>query len=215
MKSILIKLLIGAVVVGAGYYALSQPSEISGSALTTDTKMDSGALTTEADLMKKFESGGNFKCVASIDSKDLQTTNTTLYASGKNIRVEGSVMPQKSPEVKFNMIVIDDMQYMWGDSMPQGMKMKYDKNEFLNQAKNAPQDLTMKDLYTKNEGGMKSEIKYNCTPWSADATYFVPPSNVTFTDMSALMNMGASGKEMTAEDIKKMEEMMKNMGGAQ
>ncbi|MFA5986132.1 MAG: hypothetical protein WC819_02160 [Parcubacteria group bacterium] len=85
--------------------------------------------------------------------------------------------------------------YMWTSTSLQGTKMKMEKEDLAKAAGNIQKENTG-DI--KGDGAMDMNAKYNydCEKWNADATLFVPPTNVTFTDLSAMMEqMSAPVKE--------------------
>ena len=76
------------------------------------------------------------------------------------------------------MIFVEKTNYIWGDSMPQGIRMTVpDSQDSVN---SIPQEAQMFD--------MNKEMNYSCSPWSVDDSYFKVPNNIKFMDISQMMN---------------------------
>jgi hypothetical protein len=94
--------------------------------------------------------------------------------------------------------------YMWTSTSLQGTKMKMKKEDLVKAAGNIQKE----NVGDANGGGamdMNAKYNYDCEKWNADATLFVPPANVTFTDLSVMMDQlkapaksgaGAGGVDM-------------------
>lgn len=128
---------------------------------------------TLADIMAR---GGDWKCTWSI-ATDGSSGNGTVYVSGNKF---ASTIITSSGEGSVTAQAISDGEYMytWGDAMPTGVKMKLDGTQ-------VPDVSSTGDV--SGVGQLAGEYAYDCDPWSANMTMFTPPSNITFTDFSAMM----------------------------
>lgn len=128
---------------------------------------------TLADLMAR---GGDWKCTWSLVT-DESTGSGTVYVSGNKF---ASTITTSTGEGNMTAQAISDGQFMytWGDAMPTGVKMKLDGTQ-------VPDVSSTGDVSGVEQ--LAGEYAYDCDPWSADASMFMPPANITFTDFSAMM----------------------------
>lgn len=124
--------------------------------------------------------GVSQKCTYTITEQGM-TSSATIYLSGETMRVDSQTTTSGKTE-SARMLIANKIMYIWGDGMPQGIKMPIpDANTPTSQ--NTQGNVQMIDL--------DKEMNYSCSPWSADASYFTPPANVKFMDMSQMMNQVA------------------------
>jgi hypothetical protein len=83
-------------------------------------------------------------------------------------------------EMTVNGISDGEYVYTWGSAMPGGVKMKLEESQMGD-----PEIPGVADASGANQLGDK--YTYNCDRWNATASTFVPPSNITFTDLSKMM----------------------------
>ena len=143
-------------------------------------KTDDMSLT--GNLLDLINKGSDLQCTFSGETDGTKTSGTT-YISGKKVRgdykieVEGKVMES-------NLISDNEYMYTWSSEMAQGMKMKIDEFE------KSDDDNTSKDDQAKQEKNMEAfqdDYDYNCTKWNVDDSKFNVPTNIEFTDYSAMM----------------------------
>ena len=114
-----------------------------------------------ADFVRQ---GGSYKCDISQSSAD--TTNSgTVYVSGGMVKGEYSTSTAGRVVTTY-FLVRDGFSYAWFSTDPtQGFKMKV-------------------DVTGPGADEWSSQIgDYNCVAWSADASVFAIPANVTFQEI--------------------------------
>lgn len=118
-----------------------------------------------------------FKTIA-----DKTTSEGTLYIAGGKIRGDFKTTVDGKEELT-SMIRVGDTNYIWGSTLPTGIKMtisldKISSNEKANQYFNPTQ-----------------KSNYNCAPWNVDLSVFTPPANIKFTDMTNLLMPKETGTQ--------------------
>lgn len=108
----------------------------------------------------------------------------TVYVVGDNMRGDFVIKQPNGTELKSHIIRYDNVTYSWSDDQKQGMKMMMSdtdvetmKNNMEGMMKDNPQQF---DVDSQN-------MDYACKPWLPNSTSFNPPSDITFTDLSAQM----------------------------
>ncbi len=124
---------------------------------------------------------------------DVSSTNEksdstgTVYVSGGVMRTDFTSTAKEGPlagkRMLAHMIIDADMSYMWGEGeMKFGIKIpRTDVLDVVPQAGNTPANQAAVDINEKSD--------YTCAPWKPDATQFIPPTSITFNDVSAMMKM--------------------------
>lgn len=158
----------------------SQPAQaIQGEA---QTQASSGSI---ASLVAR---GGSWKCSVTHTS-DKDSTSGTVYVSGSKVRGDFESTVASAGAVQSHMISDGVDVYVWSNQMPSGMKMKA---------------VASSDGGTQTTGGQSDyynqNYDYNCEPWTVDQSQFTLPSDITFNDMSAMLQgmQGAAGAEAGA-----------------
>lgn len=135
--------------------------------------MDSGKNT----LMGLMSMGKNLQCNFDYVTEGKAGTKGTIYVSGKKVygEFESEVDGQKTT---MRMIQDGDYSYIWGSAMPEGMKMKI----VVPEGKADTSAPANNQYFDPNQ-----QMDFDCSPWGGDPSKFVIPSDVTFRDMSAMM----------------------------
>lgn len=199
------------VVIGAGAF-LFMRSDSDGPSFTSSDLKSSGSVSTNAARNNDGVSNANTNTQASEESDDSDSTFDTitdLLASGSSMKCEFAVADQNgaqewdmyvdgkkfrgdyavdtTDDSEWNGHTLRDDEYMynWGTSNGQtyGTKIKL----------SALEDLTTSTGTAANTNTNSSvpELDYDesvdmdCDRWNADASQFVPPSDVTFMDLTA------------------------------
>ncbi len=137
---------------------------------------ESKKIEQAAKLSSIISSGGNALC--NISSKDDPKSSTTMYISGKKMKIVGT----DTPDGKKGYILNDgEYTYIWAEGEKEGFKTK-----------NTPTPATTdsdKDeaaMYTSEDyaGSYEDESKYtvSCDIGKAADSEFTPPSTVKFSD---------------------------------
>jgi hypothetical protein len=165
-----------AIIAGVGFYTNksgtpSGASPIGGSQSPTSMK----------ELLAK---GGSQKCTFSNNIDGLESSGVVYMASGR-MRTDFVAKMANGETTDSHMLLDGENTYLWGNQMPQGIKMNI--NMMTTQAGAQAQANGSVDLDQK--------MNYNCDNWSADQGQFNLPSGVTFMDLSTVIpgvNAGAS-----------------------
>lgn len=145
------------------------------------------------DLM---EFGESVRCTYSAQYETGSMQGVT-YVDGKNnrIRTDGTAQGDSMPAT-FGVIMAADVMYWWSDtpSGVQGMKMPIARESGEVQPTYAGE--------TESSGpvSMDERVDYHCEHWGVDESVFIPPSDISFTDMnemySQMMQSMPEGYEM-------------------
>lgn len=125
-------------------------------------------------------------------SASCQITNTETGEAmdykikGKKMKMTGMTSPDAAQSTA--MLMDGEFIYTWNEADKKGVKMQLPSEEDM--AELSQQGMTMPDLSQEAEKEKYENDGYsvNCTVTSVDESEFVPPTDVAFTDMSALMD---------------------------
>jgi len=147
----------------------------------------SQASTQKKSLFDFFSMAGSQKCTFSDDTN--KSAGTVYVSSGK---MRGDFQESNNSTGKTeqtHMINDGTYVYMWTDGQNNGYKMS---DQFVKQ-----EEAQSSEAKTpSNAGGnpqpsqgvdMHQKANYSCGGWSADNSLFTPPSDVSFTDYSSMM----------------------------
>jgi hypothetical protein len=145
---------------------------------TSDTETsDRGSL---ADM---FALGNNVRCEYS-STVEGEVSEGTFYTDGERFRVE-STYTGTEETVTSNMINDGAFVYTWGNTPNGAMAIKMPVEE--TEVSNDEQVFMPTNSDARSYVNMEEEVEYDCDRWNVDASLFVPPSDVEFTDMEAMM----------------------------
>lgn len=156
-------------------------------ALTQDDTVDKASATPQDITTKSNEDGtfsGTIKGLMGMGKAQKCTWSENgeikgvVYTDGNKSRsdVEGIVM---GDDKQGDMAIIDDgvWIYTWDLISKQGMKMESEvKNKYV--------DVESDDMNVNLE---EKIYEYKCKNWKVDTGMFVPPTDVTFQDMNAML----------------------------
>lgn len=123
--------------------------------------------------------GKNTECTFSYEVNGVNSQGT-IYISGNKMRGDFSTTIKGSAQ-ESSMINDGEYTYFWGSAMPQGVKMKVSAD----QAKATDE--------TKKYYDPDRTVDYDCKTWTVKEVYFIPPTNVTFSDLSKMMEALPTG----------------------
>jgi hypothetical protein len=159
MKNRLLWIVLAVVLLGGGYWFMTQSSDNSA---TGNQQTNTNGNTQTTSIKKLMAEGRPVTCkFADADTK----TQGTVYLSGEKMLGEFSADGKSS-----HMINDGQFVYIWSDDMPQGVKMA--ATAFSGSAAGS-MDASAPDL--------ESDQDLDCSSWSASASSFVPPANITFS----------------------------------
>jgi len=141
----------------------------------------------------------------------------TIYTDGKRVyaEVRNAPVPGETGE-NVNMINDGSVMYTWDIATKKGQKISLaDMKDLQKRADDfLPSD--MQEYLQHNDAGDESadvpdnDQKLSCEKWHVDERVFVPPTDVTFVDMNAMMQQAQ--KEMQQAQ-KEMQQAQKNAAG--
>lgn len=190
MKNFIIIILI-VLALGAGWYFWSTNNENNSNETTTQEEMTTD--TTESDSTTTDNSNNLLALLQSRETKtctySMEQEGTTIsgvaYIAGDNMRNNYEVSGEEQ-NITGSMIKMGDTMYIWGSSMPQGIKMQVNMEELAAQySQNGDQQLIPGQNMTPFD--ITKQTEYTCANWVSDDSMFTPPADVTFTDMSEMM----------------------------
>lgn len=179
------KVIVGAVLVGvlgagAWFYMSGGMAEMRGG--ESGERLMEGATATDPNSL---ESGtwrslmgmtSAARCTVSTTANGVESMGTVYVANGS---MRGDFSSTVNGRAVDSHIIADATTvYTWSTGLPQGVK-------------------TPRDLATGQTSGNSTEtfnpnaeLNYSCGAWTADASMFVPPTDITFLDISAMMQVG-------------------------
>lgn len=137
-----------------------------------------------------------------------EMTQVYVDKDGKRTRLEVK-MPasEEQPATEMMTIVDTKVVHTWDNITKKGMKMKAEE---MSEEEMRVDDLGGEDVsemdqeQAEYEQEMTQEYQFTCQPWQVDESFFTPPTDVTFTDMSAMM-------EQMQQSAGEMKEQMKGL----
>lgn len=166
-----------------GYYVMQNRSnsQTTGADTSTMREVSEGNNVSLKELMNL---GTNQQCTFNYSGEHGSTEGTSYITNGK-VRTDFSGTNPEGATYTGGMIMDTEYIYSWTSEMEQGIKMPVTDSmeEEAQQAQENP------DEYRNQYIDPDAEVDYNCTAWSVDNSMFVPPSDVTFLDISQQMEM--------------------------
>ena len=136
---------------------------------------------TVKSALKDLLSGGKVQKCAWTSDDNGNTSNGTIYISGTKFRQEETTVDDKTKAAsQFYSISDGESVYTWGSSMG-GKGFKISLATLQNMVNGATTGTPTPGSFDLNK-----QYDYKCDSWNADESQFVPPKDVTFTDMSLL-----------------------------
>jgi hypothetical protein len=142
-------------------------------------KKDDG--TSKKGTLKSLLSLGVSQQCSYTFTENNVTSKATIYLAKGMMRIDGTTVTSKASQA-FHAILSNKTMYAWGDGMPQGIRMTI------------PDGNTQAPSQTGGSAQMvdlNKEMNYSCSSWSADTSYFTPPSTIEFMDMSQMINQAS------------------------
>jgi len=193
-RQAIIAVAVGVIIVlgasAAFLYSKTQKTEkIAATIAVKESKSENETMGSIVDLLSKNE---NAKCTFSSSSEAGESTGT-IYVSEDKARAEFEVMIGKE-KTTTNMIRQGDTFYMWGDSLPTGMKMVMSIDEWAQKAEQ-PQTKEALSNFDPN-----AEVDFKCSAWTVDPSLFKAPTDVKFISIEGMMKpTGAATDEQTTK----------------
>ncbi len=170
----LLAVVAGAIVLfGGGVFFLnrnkSQPQKM------TPQVVSPAPAQTSNSLLDLLSLGKTQKCDFTYQATDGAKISGTVYLTGTKMRSDIETVTNANKKTNISMLRDGDTTYVWGSSLPSGIKMT----------------LKSSDLKTNAQANQyfntTQKTDYKCSGWSADAAKFVVPTDIKFMDMGSLM----------------------------
>lgn len=158
-----------------------------------------------ATIEEMAKKGKPYQCEYSMTTDGI-TQEGVLYIAGTE-KMRGDIVVDMASGEKSNTHFIKDgnVQYVWTDEQPQGMKMTITEEDMEK----------AKEMADKNQASVDMDTKVNlkCRKWSPDKGLLEPPSNIEFMDLTEMMNNlgamtgagssepGSAGTGLTSDSI--------------
>jgi hypothetical protein len=177
--------LIALVLIGGGvWYGVSQNNmqEVNNDAgmneETGDDSAEAGMSGTGSFArLLGLESAVSCEFASTIDGN---SSTGVFYTDGRHFRVDATSATSYGT---FNSKMINDgeFQYVWGSGADGMTAIKMAVTEV--EADDSSTNTDNKAMFD-----IEQDVTYDCQAWSVDNTMFLPPSDIQFMDMSAMMN---------------------------
>lgn len=171
-----------------GYFLFSKNQTVPAQNQTSNTTSGQQGSSVMNSLVDLLASEENVTCNFDVPSDENgNSSKGTVYISNGNMR--GDFQTTMNGKVtNMSMIRKGNDNYVWGDAMTTGIKMTL-----------SPEDLKGETNEASKYVDLNKKVDYKCNPWGADSSKFTPPSNIKFTDFSAMME--ESTRMMKDKDI--------------
>jgi hypothetical protein len=194
----IIYVLVGLVVVGGVWYITTTdtPTEEASTSTDAERATETAPDTVEPETLSGFGSlknilglGDTIRCEFRSTFEG-QTSEGVFYTDGERFRVDSTVTSPESGTITSNMINDGIYTYTWGQSPQGAMAIKMATPE-----ESDPMDWATEDWEANEESyvDFEQEVEYDCDRWNVDTSVFVPPSDVEFVDMEAMMQEAMQG----------------------
>ncbi len=191
MKNIV--LIIGALVAVAIIVYLmfakpaAAPSDVSGTpdpaATTEQSASDERDSLSGLGTFADFFGGGRSVFCTFEAAYEGGSSEGSFWYSDERMRVEATTRADGEVYTS-NMINDGERTYVWGGTAAGTQAMVFDNETTETSAEDfAPYDIGQADARVS----MDQQMSYDCDPWIARDTQFIPPSDIEFVDMEAMM----------------------------
>ncbi len=144
-----------------------------------DSMMQANTESKSMGSIKDLMARGSSECTVSNKVANSESSGTVYVGNGKMRGDFKSVTVNPAMTIESHMISDGEYIYSWSSAMPQGVKMAVAATQ-----SGQPTGQNQQDFYN-------SQVDYDCNSWRVDESKFEVPSDVTFMDMSSMMNAGA------------------------
>lgn len=176
MKKVLIVVVV-LLLLAAGYYFYNKSR---GGSSMVGGDIVSGMMSYKDLLAAKVPQ----KCTYSMN--EASGGEGTTYVSGGKVRSDFS-STQDGKAVASHMISDGTTSYVWNEGDKTGYKMTISQEQM-----NATPVPSTETGSNGGEGDINQNYDFKCSAWIPDNSLFNPPSDVTFTDFSSMMQPSAA-----------------------
>lgn len=182
---------IAIIAIGVWYVISSQKDDTVTETNTTPTAAESATAPAEdtrvgqGSFASLLARGGRVRCTYTGTTED-GTNVGTMYTDGQRVRIESS-HTSADGTLDTTMITDGSTTYTWGTTESGTMAIKMTNQDSTADAVASPESPGSTGV------DMDAAVSYDCAPWSVDASLFVPPSDIEFTDMDAMLQGAFEG----------------------
>ncbi|MCL6096774.1 MAG: hypothetical protein M1444_03815 [Patescibacteria group bacterium] len=156
---------------GVAYLTLSKSSKNSQENTQPVSQQQPTASPSAATGTLKSLFGKNQYCTVTYPNNG---GSGTVYVSGQKFRGDFTVKTADGKEVTSQVLSDGVYTYVWSSDSPTGIKMKIDVTSPTASAQTGNFNLDQ-------------QVGLNCSAWAVDASKFAVPTNIKFTDVSAMI----------------------------
>ena len=191
-QQILLVSIIGGIILLAvgGYYLLSQPENLDTASQTNPLSQQTADPIDGKSLRELLGIRDNQTCTFKDEESK---SDGKVFISNQRMRGDftGYYNGQESTS---HMIVDTDKVYLWQDNNTDGFSMSRDALEDMQSDPDAQNPV-------QSNFDVNKKVDYSCASWNADATLFIPPSNVTFNDYTEMVEQSQEMMESSKNEM--------------
>jgi hypothetical protein len=193
--------------VGAGYFVATHNRTTSSTVTTnTPTVLDNPA-TEQGTLRALLGIGESSQCTFTSNLPDGSTNVGTIFAADGRVKVD-SVITDEAGVQSLSFIDDGDYYYSWGTNAEGTFAVKMPRQDTVYDETDSEASNDFDDE-SNTPFDYEQEMEYECSTWIVDESQFIPPSNIDFVDMSAMMeSMMQNSGEFDASMLDEIEAMM-------
>lgn len=165
-----------------GYFFMQSKSGSQMIGLDNNKMIAENGGSSMTSLKELMSMGSNQMCTFSYSSEDGSNEGTTYIASNK-VRTDFTGSDSTGESYEGSMIMDGEFMYTWTTDTNQGIKMPI--TETMEQEVEKAQENP--DEYKNEYIDPDVKTDYKCSAWNVDNSKFIPPSTITFMDMSEQM----------------------------
>lgn len=187
---IIVVVVVVLLIIAGAYYVMHKHSAmISGQA--ANPLGQSQASPQKKSLFDFFSLAGSQKCTFSDSTSK---SAGTVYVSSGKMRGDFQETNNSTGQTQQTHMINDgNYVYIWTDGQSSGYKMSEAAiKQEESQPTASPANRTT-GTQSSQPVDMNQKANYSCGSWSPDASYFVPPTNVNFTDYSSVAQGTSTG----------------------
>ena len=176
---VIVALIVLAGIGGAVYFTSqtntgeAQPGQPSGG------DQGDGQAATVQSLAELLASGKAQECNFSDENDQSRSEGVMFFGSGK---MRGDFTVQSSGQtIRAHMVSDGEVVYSWMDGIGSGSKFKIQSGTSAGTGSQS------------NTFDVQKNLSWRCKPWRVDASLFVVPSNISFTDLTTLLPSPPTG----------------------
>jgi uncharacterized protein YxeA len=164
------------IIIGCWYFLLRDES--SGAPITQNevqgvevsVQSEDSAVPSQVSMRDLVARGQSLECTFDLDVEYSKSSGTVYIADGKvrgNFDIVVSMSAVGTQKFEAYMIADGEMSYVWSSLIKQGFKIPISESETASNPQNGVD--------------YNQKLNYSCKPWNADASFFVPPADITFS----------------------------------